>query len=801
MGQRRRRRHTPERIVGKPREADRLRSESRDDEAYAEMRERLGPGRKTTLLYRDYLRRFRRRSRPRTSSSKRGSRKGARRSIPSQETGLVAPPDIERGESPVEYPRAAGMDEPFAKAATLPTYEIQRPSEKTNAQRPIKPCWRLSSDRVEADALANGRRFVGDFLEAARKKRARTVAHLFTHGGLPEDVGGSCDLVLRDERLVRRLRSPLSSLPSLPAECSSVWPERSVRGREVACSNRATPTWRLAPEALRDVIDFARRLRRHEPGASLGKRSSRQALPRREHPSSLDSRGKSKRKTGAAHMDARNAERVGRCSMRCCRLGLQSGLSLLEVVFVLVLLGLLTAVVLPRFFASSEKAEDTVVQSNLRLAYKAIEADRVGGSGGNEESFPPPDQIATVITASEPQLTTLLISSPSAIFDRPPSHIGVATAETDELQIVLYAQSETGQVYRLLARINQEPEVSVWDPDPEGYIWYLKAGIARTAAILPDGSTFQIAPLNIEGSPYEAQLRSNGDEIVLAGLPGAPNPRGPAIFDTDGNTQIIAVAGYTGHAGGAALAPNGNFVVFSSDADLLGTNPEGDFELYRVNRNGTGLTQLTSNGAAVDDKLPVISPNGSRIAYIRAFSGQTDIAVMNADGSSDSNITSSMDKNEANHAWINNNSLLYTDNGDTGVGPANDLEVYRMNANGSAKTLVLDDNGTIAAPRLSSGGTAFLFINRDASQGNVGDLHSYNISSSTRTTIAAPPMTGDPQNDYIASYDWSRDDAFVAWSDGLGDLWYATRNGTDEQLVAGDVQHSFGVNYPISWSR
>ncbi|MEP7224770.1 MAG: site-specific DNA-methyltransferase, partial [Actinomycetota bacterium] len=34
------------------------------EEAYAEMRERLGPGRQTMLFYRDYLRHFRRRARP-----------------------------------------------------------------------------------------------------------------------------------------------------------------------------------------------------------------------------------------------------------------------------------------------------------------------------------------------------------------------------------------------------------------------------------------------------------------------------------------------------------------------------------------------------------------------------------------------------------------------------------------------------------------------------------------------------------------------------------------------------------------
>jgi type III restriction enzyme len=96
--------------------------------------------------------------------------------LSSKETGLAAPPDIERGQEQVEYPRVTDKDELFAKAAELPTYEIQRLSRKTNVQRLIKLCWHLTQDKVEPGALASGRKFVLDRLEAARKKKARTKA-------------------------------------------------------------------------------------------------------------------------------------------------------------------------------------------------------------------------------------------------------------------------------------------------------------------------------------------------------------------------------------------------------------------------------------------------------------------------------------------------------------------------------------------------------------------------------------------------------------------------------------------------
>jgi type III restriction enzyme len=96
--------------------------------------------------------------------------------LTSKETGLAAPPDIERGENLVEYPRVTDKDELFAKAESLPTYQIQRLSKKTNVQRLVKLCWHLTNDKVEPGALADARKFVLDALESERKKKARTKA-------------------------------------------------------------------------------------------------------------------------------------------------------------------------------------------------------------------------------------------------------------------------------------------------------------------------------------------------------------------------------------------------------------------------------------------------------------------------------------------------------------------------------------------------------------------------------------------------------------------------------------------------
>jgi len=73
-----------------------------------------------------------------------------------------------------------------------------------------------------------------------------------------------------------------------------------------------------------------------------------------------------------------------------------------------------------------------------------------------------------------------------------------------------------------------------------------------------------------------------------------------------------------------APSGSGNRIAFMSDQD-------GNWEVYAVGIDGSGLKRLTNNAAR--DGLPTWSPDAKSIAFVSDRSGAWAIWVMNADGS------------------------------------------------------------------------------------------------------------------------------------------------------------------------
>jgi len=95
-----------------------------------------------------------------------------------------------------------------------------------------------------------------------------------------------------------------------------------------------------------------------------------------------------------------------------------------------------------------------------------------------------------------------------------------------------------------------------------------------------------------------------------------------------------------------SVTPSSSLIAYTSNFD-------GDYEIYLIRPDGTGLTQLTYNYA--QDFQPAWSPNGKYLAYSSDLNGlymwNSDIFIMRSDGSAQVNMTNTSGINESNPTW------------------------------------------------------------------------------------------------------------------------------------------------------
>lgn len=98
--------------------------------------------------------------------------------------------------------------------------------------------------------------------------------------------------------------------------------------------------------------------------------------------------------------------------------------------------------------------------------------------------------------------------------------------------------------------------------------------------------------------------------------------------DGSGLTQVTGLAADVA-AGNPAISDGGSVIVFDSDADPFATNLDASREIFRVNPDGTGLAQLTDGALDTTSRLARIDAAGDWIV----FESNADLDGGNADGS------------------------------------------------------------------------------------------------------------------------------------------------------------------------
>ena len=208
-------------------------------------------------------------------------------------------------------------------------------------------------------------------------------------------------------------------------------------------------------------------------------------------------------------------------------------------------------------------------------------------------------------------------------------------------------------------------------------------------------------------------------------------------------------------------------ILFMSDRD-------GDWELYTVNADGTGLKQITNN--EVDDWSGVYSPDGTKIAFdAKHGTAPGDIFVVNADGTGLKNLTSSFSE-DAFATWSPDGKQIVFER------KINDTyRLHIMNSNGSGSRLLNEiDTGGWSIPAWSPVGSEIAFSGRMD-----GDTEIYILDTEDDS------ITQITDNEGIGDVwpTWSPDGtkiAFLSNSDGSENIFTINPDGTDRRQITQD---------------
>lgn len=233
----------------------------------------------------------------------------------------------------------------------------------------------------------------------------------------------------------------------------------------------------------------------------------------------------------------------------------------------------------------------------------------------------------------------------------------------------------------------------------------------------------------------------------------------------------------------AASAVNG-LIAFDSQRD-------GNSEVYVMNPDGTDETNLTNNGAL--DGFSDWSLDGTRIAFSSNRENfDLEIFVMNADGTGPVNLTHSPNTDLAPTWSPDGTKIAFYTFRDAGSGLQS--EIYVMDADGTDQTRLTNHPDIDVHPEWSPDGTKIAFV-RQAPFSSDAEIYVMDAATGGNQTN----LTNNPASD--GSIAWSPDGSKIAFGssrDGatFGDVWVMDSDGGNPVRL---TNHPAGNGEP-SWS-
>ena len=187
------------------------------------------------------------------------------------------------------------------------------------------------------------------------------------------------------------------------------------------------------------------------------------------------------------------------------------------------------------------------------------------------------------------------------------------------------------------------------------------------------------------------------------------------------------------------------------------TNRAGNSEIYVMNADGSEARRVSPTIRS-PDKGSSWSPDGQRIAYFTGRDGNAEIYVINADGSGRQRLTDSPAQDYQASWSPDGKKIAFASERDANT------EIYVMNADGSAPVRLTNNPASDFRPTWSPDGKKIAFrSNRDEpNRLTCSPLQRRDLRDERRRDRAPTRLTNDPGFDFAPS--WSPDGKKMAFA-------------------------------------
>lgn len=229
---------------------------------------------------------------------------------------------------------------------------------------------------------------------------------------------------------------------------------------------------------------------------------------------------------------------------------------------------------------------------------------------------------------------------------------------------------------------------------------------------------------------------------------------------------------YGGNSNFASSASTTLVQVVRENKIAFVSNRDGNYEIYVMNPDGSGVKRLTNNPASDTD--PVFSPDGRKIAFTSNRGGSIQLWVMNSDGTNPTRLTNDC-CTDRSPTWSPDGKMIAYSSNRSGS-----WMIWKVNVDGTSPVQLTTDAFSDVSPAWSSTNTIAFISNRSSSW----QVWTMNADGNGQTQI-----TNDGGHDDFPA--WSADGSRIAYTSnrsGSWQIWVTNADGTNATQLTNDVK-------------